>query len=31
MKKYWFLLSLLIFIVSCEVKPQEINYGADAM
>lgn len=29
MKKSWILLSLMICLASCEVAPQEINYGAD--
>lgn len=29
MKKSWILLSLMILLVSCEVTPQEIRYGAD--
>ncbi len=29
MKKTWFLLSLMVIVVSCEVKPQEIAYGSD--
>ncbi|MBO3699556.1 nitrous oxide reductase accessory protein NosL [Roseivirga sp. E12] len=29
MKKVWILLSLIVFLASCEVAPQEIHYGAD--
>jgi copper chaperone NosL len=30
MKKTWLLISLLVFVFSCDVKPQEIAYGSDA-
>lgn len=29
MKKFWWLLSICLLIVACEVKPQEIAYGSD--
>ncbi|OEK02325.1 hypothetical protein BFP97_12700 [Roseivirga sp. 4D4] len=29
MKRNWLLLSVLIALASCEVEPQEINYGKD--
>ncbi len=30
MRQIWLLLSVAFLVFSCEVKPQEINYGADA-